>query len=88
MKKLSPHFSITVPCPSIFTLLSSTARLGINIKLYYQEIERSQSNQKTMDDTQLDPAVDAVEETEEVSEEAALTEEGEVADESSEEEVA
>ncbi len=41
-----------------------------------------------MDDTQLDPTVDAVEETEEVSEEVALTEEGEVADESSEEEVA
>jgi hypothetical protein len=62
--------------------------LGINIKLYYQEIEKSKPNQKIMDDTQLDPTVDAVEETEEVSEEVALTEEGEVADESSEEEVA
>ncbi len=41
------------------------------------------------DDTQMDPIVDAVEETEEVSEEAALAEEeAEITDESSEEEVA
>jgi hypothetical protein len=64
--------------------------LGINIKLYYQEIEKSKPNQKIMDDTQIDPIVGAVEETEEVSEEAAMVTEEEVADDSieSEEEVA
>ena len=85
-----PQFSGFVPCPTCFTLIPSTDCLILILSLIYQEIEKSQPNQKNMDDTQMDPIVDAVEETEEVSEEAALAEEEatEAVDESSEEEAA
>jgi len=71
-------------------LLPSTHCLIFILSLIYQEIEKSQPNQKNMDNTQ-DPIVDAVEGEEEVSEEAALAEEDaaeEITDEATEEEVA
>ena len=90
-RQSGPHFLKVVPCPSRPTLIPSTHCLIFILSLIYQEIEKSHPNQKNMtDDTQMDPIVDAVEETEEVSEEAALAEEEatETVDESSAEEAA